>query len=76
MFKYFLIFCRLKSSQNVALMQYLIPVVNQGFVFRVSMEGNDGRKSPYDPSREGLPKYFFEQDLLLSRMLINGTIVW
>jgi len=31
---------RLKSSQNVALMQYRIPLQNEGFVFRVSMERN------------------------------------
>ena len=39
------LFFRLKSSQNVALMQYRIPIANEGFIFRVSMERNDDRKS-------------------------------
>ena len=34
-------------------MQYRIPVANEGFIFRVSMERNDDRKSLYDPLREG-----------------------
>merc|ERR1712141_649289 len=32
---------RLRSTQNVALIQYRIPVDSQGFVFRVSFETND-----------------------------------
>ena len=35
---------RLRSSQNVALIQYRIPRNSQGFIFRVSYETNDDRK--------------------------------
>ena len=35
---------RLRSSQNVALIQYRIPRNSQGFIFRVSYATNDDRK--------------------------------
>ena len=35
---------RVRSTQNVALIQYRIPVDSQGFIFRVSFEPNDDRK--------------------------------
>ncbi len=35
---------RLRSSQNVALLQYKIPQAGEGFVFTVSMEPNRDRK--------------------------------
>ena len=39
-----LLFFRLRSSQNVALLQYRIPRAGEGFVFRVTMELTRDRK--------------------------------